>query len=409
MRLMTIHAAKGLEFPIVLLANTQRRRAQRPRARSATPSSSASPSASGPRKTGHFMTSDFDGLGRAREGAARRRAAAPALRRAHPRPRPPRHPARPAAREAQGPARRPRAPPPRARRRHARPRRRRRPRPRSRDAAARGAGGDRATACRRRARPRSTRPSPSCEAWSAARAAALRTAGEGLRVIIASSVRPIDRVSPLAATSDAGDTAISLDLAPPVDIGTAVHRVMELISLPAGDDLAAIAAAVCAEAGIGPATAEVLELADRCLSVAVGAARAGSRPLRARSPVLGRARRRHTPRRPHGPRLPRRRRARRRRLQDRRRHDRRRRSTPPRSSTPARRPRTRSRPSAQPACRCARWCSSTRARTRSGRWRGATCRRLSLPSRGSDAPGKGSCTRGELGLGWATRLDVPQT
>ena len=51
-----------------------------------------------------------------------------------------------------------------------------------------------------------------------------------------------------------------------MDIGTAVHRVMELITLPTGDDLAAITAAVCAEAGIGPATAEVLELATRCLN-----------------------------------------------------------------------------------------------------------------------------------------------
>jgi ATP-dependent helicase/nuclease subunit A len=102
-------------------------------------------------------------------------------------------------------------------------------------------------------------------AWADARAAALRTAGEGLRVITASSVRPIDRVFPLAATSDAGDTAISLALAPPVDIGTAVHRVIELIRLPAADDLAGIAAAVCAEAGIGPATPEVHELATRCL------------------------------------------------------------------------------------------------------------------------------------------------
>ena len=41
------------------------------------------------------------------------------------------------------------------------------------------------------------------EAWSAARADSLHTAGKGLRVIIASSVRPIDRVTPLAATSDA--------------------------------------------------------------------------------------------------------------------------------------------------------------------------------------------------------------
>ena len=93
----------------------------------------------------------------------------------------------------------------------------------------------------------------------------LRTAGADLNVITASSVRPFDRATPLAATSDAGDAAISLDLAPPVDIGTAVHRVMELITLPAGDDLGTITEAVCAEAGIGPVTSEVLELAIRCL------------------------------------------------------------------------------------------------------------------------------------------------
>jgi ATP-dependent exoDNAse (exonuclease V) beta subunit len=104
------------------------------------------------------------------------------------------------------------------------------------------------------------------DTWSAARTAMLERAGEGLHVITASSVRPIDRVFPLAAVSDAGEVAISLELAPPVDIGTAVHRVMELITLPAGDDLEAIAAAVCAESGIAPATAEVFELSRRCLA-----------------------------------------------------------------------------------------------------------------------------------------------
>ena len=104
------------------------------------------------------------------------------------------------------------------------------------------------------------------DAWCAARAATLERAGEGLHVITASSVRPIDRVFPLAAVSDAGEVAISLELAPPVDIGTAVHRVMELITLPAGDDIEAITAAVCAESGIAPATAEVLELSRRCLA-----------------------------------------------------------------------------------------------------------------------------------------------
>ncbi len=104
------------------------------------------------------------------------------------------------------------------------------------------------------------------DAWSAGRAATLERAGEGLHVITASSVKPIDRVFPLAAVSDAGELAISLELAPPVDIGTAVHRVMELITLPAGDDLEAITAAVCVESGIASATAEVLELSRRCLA-----------------------------------------------------------------------------------------------------------------------------------------------
>ncbi|MEJ7784253.1 MAG: UvrD-helicase domain-containing protein [Solirubrobacteraceae bacterium] len=104
------------------------------------------------------------------------------------------------------------------------------------------------------------------ETWVAARAGVLHSASAGLNVVTASSVKPIDRAFPLASTADAGDAAISLDLAPPVDIGTAVHRVMELITLPNGDDIEAITAAVCAEAGIGSCYMEVLELARRCLA-----------------------------------------------------------------------------------------------------------------------------------------------
>jgi ATP-dependent helicase/nuclease subunit A len=103
------------------------------------------------------------------------------------------------------------------------------------------------------------------DAWSAARRATVNAAGEGLHVITASSVRPLDRVSPLAAVADAGDAAIALDLAPPVDIGTAVHRVLEHVALPPGDELEALTGAVCAEAGITPALPEVLELVRRCL------------------------------------------------------------------------------------------------------------------------------------------------
>lgn len=62
------------------------------------------------------------------------------------------------------------------------------------------------------------------------------------------------------ATTDAGDAAVSLDLAPPVEIGTAMHAVIALVTLPGAEDLAAVAASVCLEAGIELATHEVIGL-----------------------------------------------------------------------------------------------------------------------------------------------------
>ena len=41
---------------------------------------------------------------------------------------------------------------------------------------------------------------------------------------------------------------------------------MEMVSLPEGDDLEEIAAAICAEAGIAEATVSVVEMARRCLA-----------------------------------------------------------------------------------------------------------------------------------------------
>ena len=262
-RLMTIHAAKGLEFPIVLLANLAGD-VRRPEGPFSDPVDRRVAFRVGTGKTGHFLTSDFDDRAdREKEqlAAERLRLLYVALTRARD------HlvvPLVPAVDKRTGllavlATHLPElddavrghdvegvhvfdldsvAPP----------------------AAAAGDGVPEPTATE------VDRAVAELEAWSTRRADALRAASEGLPVVIASSVRPIDRVSPLAATSDAGETAISLDLAPPVDIGTAVHRVMELITLPAGADLTAITAAVCAEAGLGPATPEVLELATRSLA-----------------------------------------------------------------------------------------------------------------------------------------------
>jgi ATP-dependent exoDNAse (exonuclease V) beta subunit len=68
-----------------------------------------------------------------------------------------------------------------------------------------------------------------------------------------------------ATSGGEGGPVIDVGSAPPLELGDAFHRVMEMVSLPEGEDLEEIAAAICAEAGIGEATGAVIEMARRCL------------------------------------------------------------------------------------------------------------------------------------------------
>ena len=84
---------------------------------------------------------------------------------------------------------------------------------------------------------------------------------------------------------------------PPLEIGDALHLVMEQVSLPDAEDLERSADAICAEAGIPEHTDEVIELARRCLDESDRQARARVRHLPARGAVH-RPSRRRLPRRP---------------------------------------------------------------------------------------------------------------
>ena len=71
---------------------------------------------------------------------------------------------------------------------------------------------------------------------------------------------------PLVVSSESPDATLILGEGPPLPLGDAVHRVMELISLPDATDLDEIAAAICAEAELDDHVDEVLRLARSCLA-----------------------------------------------------------------------------------------------------------------------------------------------
>lgn len=103
--------------------------------------------------------------------------------------------------------------------------------------------------------------------WAAARAALVREAATGIEIVNASSIkvetRPIAAQREAAPDSDEVST-INVGGTPPLELGDAFHRVMERVSLPDAEDLEPLARAICAEAQI-PDLDLVVEMARRCL------------------------------------------------------------------------------------------------------------------------------------------------
>jgi ATP-dependent helicase/nuclease subunit A len=106
------------------------------------------------------------------------------------------------------------------------------------------------------------------ERWNDARSALVRERAQGVEVVTASSVKvdPRPLVAEAATSGGEGGPVIDVGSAPPLELGDAFHRVMEMVSLPEGEDLEEIATAICAEAGIPDASEGVVEMARRCLA-----------------------------------------------------------------------------------------------------------------------------------------------
>ncbi len=99
--------------------------------------------------------------------------------------------------------------------------------------------------------------------WAAARDELRSTAGRERDIENATS-RERAR-GPLAAEVSTFDAGLMLDEGPPIPVGDAVHMVMERISLPGAEDLEAIADDVCLEGDIVEHLEEVVQMCRNCL------------------------------------------------------------------------------------------------------------------------------------------------
>jgi ATP-dependent helicase/nuclease subunit A len=106
--------------------------------------------------------------------------------------------------------------------------------------------------------------------WDQDHADLMRERRRGIEIVTASGLKVDPR--PLAAIAEAptadGDEGptIDKDSTPPLELGDAFHRVMEKVTLPDAPDLDELAQAICAEAAIPEATDLVIDMTRRCLA-----------------------------------------------------------------------------------------------------------------------------------------------
>jgi ATP-dependent helicase/nuclease subunit A len=100
--------------------------------------------------------------------------------------------------------------------------------------------------------------------WAAGHAVLLREARRELPLTVASSMERSMR--PLAAEAAHSGATLLVSEGPPLPVGDALHLVMERVTLPDGNDLDAVTHGVCAEAGLLDREPEVREMAKRCLA-----------------------------------------------------------------------------------------------------------------------------------------------
>jgi ATP-dependent helicase/nuclease subunit A len=105
--------------------------------------------------------------------------------------------------------------------------------------------------------------------WVHEHADLAREGRRGIEIVTASGLKVDPR--PLAAIAEAPTTdgdegpTIDRDSTPPLELGDAFHRVMEKVTLPDAPDLEELAHAICAEAAIPEAEELVIDMARRCL------------------------------------------------------------------------------------------------------------------------------------------------
>jgi ATP-dependent exoDNAse (exonuclease V) beta subunit len=91
--------------------------------------------------------------------------------------------------------------------------------------------------------------------------------GSGSRELPFATATSIEKPwRPLSVAAEDIDGALVAGKGPPLPVGDALHRTMELVSLPGAEDLEQVARAVCEEADVADHLDEVLAMARNCLA-----------------------------------------------------------------------------------------------------------------------------------------------